>query len=76
MSVTELEQAALQLSPEERIQLAQRLLESTQDDSELEAEWIEIAAQRLEAYRRGEMKAIPREEAWRRVREAAAKRIP
>lgn len=52
------------LSPEERIELADLLYADTvTPDAEWEAAWAAEAERRIEAYRRGEVEAIPSEEA-------------
>lgn len=49
---------AAQLTPEERIQLVERILNSLdQADAALDALWASEANDRLAAYRRGEIKA-------------------
>lgn len=59
--------AALALPPEDRALLADKLLESLseQEQSEIDAAWAEEARQRLEAFDRGEMEAIPAEDVFR-----------
>lgn len=48
----------VQLTPEERIQLVERILDSLdQPDTALDALWVFEAGDRLVAYRRGEIKA-------------------
>lgn len=60
--------AALQLSIEERAQLAGRLLLSLDEPSESEAEalWLEEAERRLREFREGRVRSIPAEEVFRR----------
>jgi putative addiction module component (TIGR02574 family) len=51
---------ALQLSPDERLALVEHLLDSLDvPDTSLEALWTAEANDRLAAYRRGEIRAIP-----------------
>ena len=50
---------ATQLTPEERIQVVERILNSLdQPDAALDAIWPSGAHDRLAAYRRGEIKAV------------------
>ncbi len=50
---------AVQLSPEERMQVVERILDSLdQPDVALDALWAREADSRLAAYRRGEVKAV------------------
>jgi putative addiction module component (TIGR02574 family) len=60
--------AALQLSIEERAQLAGRLLLSLDEPSESEAEalWLEEAERRLREFREGRVRSIPADEVFRR----------
>ena len=61
--VTErLEAAALALPPAERARLAQRLIESLDDDPEVEEAWSAEIKRRLDAIDRGEVEMIPAEE--------------
>jgi putative addiction module component (TIGR02574 family) len=60
--------AALSLPPHERTELAEVLLESTDDkgrEPEISAEWRDEIARRSAAYVRGELKGIP----WSQVRD-------
>ena len=51
---------ALQLPPDERLALVEHLLDSLDvPDTSLEALWTAEANDRLAAYRRGEIRAIP-----------------
>jgi len=61
---------ALGLPPSSRAQLADRLLASLDDLArrEIEGLWAEEAEDRISAYERGEMKAIPGEEVTRELR--------
>jgi putative addiction module component (TIGR02574 family) len=49
------------LAPEERVALAERLMESVDslDRAAIDAAWAAEAEARIEAYERGEVKAIP-----------------
>jgi putative addiction module component (TIGR02574 family) len=50
---------AAQLTPQERIQVVERILNSLdQPDAALDALWANDASDRLAAYRRGEIKAV------------------
>jgi len=50
---------AAQLTPKERIQVVERILNSLdQPDAALDALWAEEANDRMAAYRRGEIKAV------------------
>lgn len=58
-----LSEEARKLSPEERIALIEDLQRSLAPvDPEIERAWAEEARSRLDAYRRGELEAIPFEE--------------
>jgi putative addiction module component (TIGR02574 family) len=64
MPVERLEAEALQLPPDERARLARRLIasldeSSPEDPAEVEREWKAEIERRLEAYRRGEVEAVP-----------------
>ena len=62
-----LEAVALQLSAPERSQLAERLLVSLEDDDEIMLAWYAEAAQRGEAFSRGEETASPVSEVIERL---------
>lgn len=50
---------AVQLPPEERMQVVERILDSLDEpDAALDALWAKEADDRLAAYRRGEVKAV------------------
>jgi putative addiction module component (TIGR02574 family) len=59
--------AALSLPAPDRAALAERLLDSLDDreQKEVDAAWAEEAERRLQAFDRGELKAIPEEEVFR-----------
>lgn len=63
-----LEAEILKLPRSERARVALHLLDSLEEDQSVSSEdviehaWIEESVKRLEAYRRGEMKAYPAEE--------------
>ena len=65
----EILQQLLSLPVETRAALAERLLESLDPPDEKNRQlWAEEAERRVEAYERGEMKAIPGEEVLARLR--------
>ena len=59
--------SALSLPPETRAALAERLLESLddQDRSEIDAAWMEEAERRLRDYKDGKVRSIPADEVLR-----------
>jgi putative addiction module component (TIGR02574 family) len=60
---------ARRLSPSERIELVDAILESLDEpDSSMDRLWAKEAEERLAAYRRGEIKAIPLEEVLAKYR--------
>ena len=65
----EISSVALQLSIEERAQLAGRLLLSLDEpsDSEVERLWLEEAERRLKDFRQGRVSGIPADDVFRRV---------
>jgi putative addiction module component (TIGR02574 family) len=64
-----LSEEARKLTPEERIELVEDILGSLHPtDPELDRLWAEEARDRLEAYRRGELDAIPFEEVIASIR--------
>ena len=67
-------ETAMALGDDERIALAERLLESVQDDPEIFAEQLEIAQRRFAEIESGLVKAIPGDEVFRRVREALSEK--
>ena len=75
--VKEIEQELLHLPQAERARLAHRLIVSLDEDlpydEDIEAAWIEEAKQRDAEIERGDVKAIPADEAMRRVAEALNK---
>lgn len=70
VSLTEVEQQARMLSPDERARLAEMLLESLRDESlsEIEAAWQREIEQRVAAYDRGEMETYPAEQVFAEAR--------
>lgn len=67
-TVDEIEIAAMHLTVSERAQLAQRLLASLDEDSEIEQAWAEEIDRRLDAYEKGDTTLIPAEEVFARIR--------
>ena len=65
----EVSTAALQLSIEERAELAGRLLLSLDEPSESEVErlWLEEAERRLKEFREGEVRSVPADEVFTRA---------
>ena len=63
-------EAAMKLPDAERAMLAEALHKSTLPpiDPEIQAAWIAECQRRVEAYRRGEMKAIPEETVRENIR--------
>lgn len=66
---------ALALPPQERAALLESLLISFQSspDPNLEELWIREAEERLDAYDRGELKAVPVEEVFERIKQRRSK---
>ena len=66
-----LSKQARNLSPDERLELVDDLLASLDEgDSKTDALWTKEAEDRLAAYRRGEIKAIPLQEVLAKYRVA------
>jgi putative addiction module component (TIGR02574 family) len=60
---------ARRLSPSERLELVDDILSSLDEpDSNIDGLWVKEAEERLAAYRRGEIKAIPLEEVLAKYR--------
>ena len=61
---------ALMLSPEDRANLAEKLLESLaqEDNNDLSPAWAAEIRRRLDTFHRGEMKTIPADEVLRSLR--------
>jgi putative addiction module component (TIGR02574 family) len=64
------EAQALKLSPEERVQLADRLITSLFDDGEIEDAWAAEVERRIEEVESGRVKLIPAAESIARARAA------
>ena len=73
MTLSELEEHARQLPPEERARLADLLLESLHGgpSAEIEAAWDREIEARVSAYERGESKTYPAEEVFAEARRIA-----
>ncbi len=67
-------ETAMALGDEERIDLAERLIGSVQDDPGIISEHLEIAKRRAAEIESGMVKAIPGNEVFRMVREALAEK--
>jgi len=62
-------QEALNLPPDERAIVAERLLSSLEQElSEIDQLWVLEAEDRLNAYERGEVDAIPAEEVYKTIK--------
>ena len=61
---------ALSLPPRSRAKLAEKLLESLDDprQQEIDRSWAEEVEDRIDAYEKGSLKAIPGDEVFRRLR--------
>ena len=61
---------ALSLPPRSRAKLAEQLIESLDDPKQKESDrlWADEVEDRIDAYERGELKAIPGEEVFRRMK--------
>jgi hypothetical protein len=68
----EITDAALHLPTNDKAHLANRLLESI-DEDEIERHWIEVAKQRRDEIRNGTAKTIPAEEVHVRIAARLAK---
>ena len=67
--VDELSQRALELAPEERVRLAERLLATVHEvDAEVDVAWDEEIKRRLAEIDNGTAKLIPAEEVFAEVR--------
>ncbi|MCX5645233.1 MAG: addiction module protein [Phycisphaerae bacterium] len=68
--LTELEEKAMLLPPQQRAELAERLIASLDrlDDAEYERLWIEEAARRYEEYQKGNISSRSAEEVFRNAR--------
>jgi len=66
---------ALALPPQERAELVEQLLATFQSppDPHLDELWAREAEDRLDAYDRGELSAVPAEEVFNKIRQRRAK---
>lgn len=69
-SVIDIETQALGLTPEQRAQLADKLLSSLSPDAAIEEAWSAEALRRLEEMENGSVTGVPVEEAIARARRA------
>ena len=60
--------SALSLPLPERALVAQKLLESLDEDAEIDAAWVAEAEDRLAAYERGELQELDYDEVMRELR--------
>ena len=67
-TLDELHAAVLSLPEVERARLAARILASLDEDAEIEAAWISEVRERMDAYRRGELAAVPAQDVLARAR--------
>ena len=67
---SELRKELDKLTPKQKAELARTLIDSLDEDLDEDVEqlWLDEAAQRYEAYRRGEMSSRPAVEVFARVR--------
>ncbi len=68
MTVEQLEAEVLKLPLHQRAQLAERLLSSLDEDSEIEQAWEDVAESRYQQYLAGEMETISASEALAEIR--------
>ncbi len=66
----EIEENALQLSPQDRAELAEHLIHSLDEleDAEAERLWIEEAERRYKEYKEGKVEGIPAEVVFKEAR--------
>lgn len=74
-STAQILQEALALPPQDRAELVDGLLVILQPprDPEIDELWLREAEDRLDAYDRGELKAVPAEEVFARINQQRAK---
>jgi hypothetical protein len=70
MTIEELEAEALKLPKHQRARLAERLISSLDEDSEIEAAWEDEAERRYRRFLAGEEQAIPAADALAELRAA------
>ena len=71
--VQDLEAQVLSLDPEDRARLLERLIESFEPDSAIQAAWVTEAVRRQAEVRSGRVELVPGEEALARVRKAVGR---
>lgn len=64
MTIDELENLLLQLPQQERARLAERLIASLDDESELEKTWYDEVERRLAEFESGQMESVSAEEVF------------
>jgi putative addiction module component (TIGR02574 family) len=64
----EIEAAAMHLTVHERARLAERLIASLDEDSEIEQAWAAEIDRRIQAYESGDTTLIPAEEVFAKIR--------
>ena len=65
-AIKTLAQTVTQLSAKDRAFLAERLLDSL-DEDEIEEAWVHVASRRRDEVRSGKVKPIPAEDIYRRI---------
>lgn len=68
MSTQELEARALHLSRHQRARLAQKLIDSLDEEDEVEQQWAEEAERRYEELRSGTVEPVPAKQVFAEVR--------
>ena len=71
--VQDLEAQVLSLDPEDRARLLERLIESFEPDSAIQAAWVTEAVRRQTEVRSGRVELVPGDEALARVRKAVGR---
>ena len=67
--IEDLESAAMQLSRAERAHLAERLIVSLDEDTEIAQAWTEEVRRRVEALRSGAVQSIPGEQVFAELKD-------
>ena len=67
MTIEQLERELLELPAHERARLAERLLASLHDESDLERKWYDEADRRLSELKAGVVREVPGDEVFRRL---------
>lgn len=68
MTVEQLEAEVLKLPLHQGAQLAERLLSTLDEDSEIEQAWEDVAEKRYQQYLAGEMETVPASDAFAEIR--------